>query len=182
MQMDSTGDFDDVKSLVYEFNPSLRVSENKDGVQAMLDYLSFKCGLGTKHYQFNAGSIVTATQYMGDKQELVQNAAKHYITVEAAIKAVVRAALWIGKDVIGLPVDPETDVTVQFEDSYVIDKESERLRDQQEVRDGLLQKWEYRVNGMARMRQQPREWSGLNAPTMNGWGLAVMANAEAETN
>ena len=61
MQMDSADDFDDVKSLVYEFNPALRVAENKDGVQAMLDYLSFKCGLGTKHYQFNAGSIVTAS-------------------------------------------------------------------------------------------------------------------------
>ena len=59
----------------------------------MLDYLSFKCGLGTKHYQFNAGSIVTATQYTGDKQELIQNAAKHYIPVEAALKAVVKDAL-----------------------------------------------------------------------------------------
>ena len=75
----------------------------------------------------------------------VQNAAKHYITVEAAIKTVVQAALWIGKEVVGLTVDPEAVVTVQFEDSYIIDKESERLRDQQEVRDGLMLKWEYRM-------------------------------------
>ena len=171
MQMDGADDFDDMKSLVYEFNPALRVSENKDGVQAMLDYLSFKCGLGTKQYKFNAGSIVTATQYMGDKQELVQNAAKHYITVEAAIKSVVQAALWVGKEVVGLPVDPETPVTVQFEDSYVIDKESERLRDQQEVRDGLLQKWEYRVKWygedeatakkMAGTERTDDEWMGF---------------------
>ncbi|PWM59773.1 MAG: hypothetical protein DBX91_05235 [Subdoligranulum variabile] len=145
MQMGDAEDFDDVKSLVYEFNPALRVAENKDGIQAALDYLSFKVGLGTKHYQFNAGSVVTATQYTGDKQELVQNAAKHYITVEAAIKTVVQAALWIGKEVVGLTVDPEAVVTVQFEDSYIIDKESERLRDQQEVRDGLMLKWEYRM-------------------------------------
>lgn len=145
MTMGDGEDFDDVNSLVHEFNPALRVGENRDGVQAMLDYLSFKCGLGAKHYQFNSGSVVTATQYMGDKQELVQHAAKHYITVEAALKAVARAALWIGREVEGRPVDPETEVTVQFEDGYVIDKESERLRDQQEVRDGLMQAWEYRV-------------------------------------
>ena len=38
-------------SLMIEYNPSLRVAENKDGIQAQLDYLSFKCGLGTKHYR-----------------------------------------------------------------------------------------------------------------------------------
>lgn len=131
--------------LVQEFNPSLRVTENKDGVQAQLDYLSFKCGLGTKHYQFNGGQIVTATQYMGDKQELIQNAAKHYIAVESALKRLVKAILWAGKEVLGLPINPDAAVTVNFEDSYVIDKESERLRDLQEIRDGLMQKWEYRV-------------------------------------
>lgn len=129
---------------VQEFNPALRVQENKDGIQAQLDYLSFKCGFGTKHYQFNSGSVVTATQYMGDKQELVQNAAKHYIVIERALKTLVRAILWAGKEVLGQPVNPDATVTVNFEDSYIIDKESERLRDLQEIRDGIMQKWEYR--------------------------------------
>ena len=135
----------DDNTLIHEFNPAIRVQENTDGLQAQLDYLSFKCGFGTKHYQFNAGSIVTATQYNGDKQELIQNAAKHYIAVETYIKSLVRSILWIGKNICGEPVDPDTLVKVNFEDSYIIDKESERLRDQQEARDGLMQKWEYRV-------------------------------------
>jgi A118 family predicted phage portal protein len=130
---------------VQEFNPELRVQENKEGIQSQLDYLSFKCGLGTKHYQFNAGSVVTATQYMGDKQELIQNAAKHYIVIERSLKALVRAILWAGKEILGQSVDPEATVTINFEDSYIIDKESERLRDLQEIRDGIMQKYEYRV-------------------------------------
>jgi len=133
------------QNAVQEFNPSLRVSENVDGLQAMLDYLSFKVGFGTKHYQFNAGSVVTATQYMGDKQELIQNAAKHYIVIERAIKQLVRAILWAGKEVLGQPVNPDAKVTVNFEDSYIIDKESERQRDLQEVRDGLMRPYEYRM-------------------------------------
>ncbi|HWQ90251.1 MAG TPA: hypothetical protein VN673_01175, partial [Clostridia bacterium] len=133
------------KELIHEFNPQLRVQENIDGVQGQLDYLSFKVGFGTKHYQFNGSSIVTATQYTGDKQELVQNASKHYIAVEAFMKSLVRSILWAGKEVCGQKVNPDAKVTVNFEDSYIIDKESERQRDREDVRDGLMQKWEYRV-------------------------------------
>jgi len=145
-------DKDGKNNLIHEFNPSLRVAENKDGIQGQLDYLSFKCGLGTKHYQFNAGNIVTATQYMGDKQELIQNASKHYINIKDALKSLVRSILWVGKTILNQPVNPDALVTITFDDSYVIDKESERIRDQQEVRDGLKQKWEYRV-----------KWYGENA-------------------
>lgn len=135
----------DGKDMIQEFNPALRVRDNIDGVQAQLDYLSFKVGFGTKHYQFNAGSIVTATQYTGDKQELVQNAAKHYIAVEAFLKSLVRSILWVGKTFCGQGVSPEAEVTINFEDSYIIDKGAERERDRQDVRDGFMQKWEFRA-------------------------------------
>ena len=130
---------------IYEYNPSLRAAENKDAIQAQLDYLSFKCGLGTKHYQFNAGSIVTATQYTGDKQEMMQNAAKHYISVGRALKEIVKAILWAGKEILGADTDPKAKITIDFDDSYFIDAETERMRDLQEIRDGLMQPWEYRV-------------------------------------
>ncbi len=148
------------QNAVQEFNPSLRVAENKDGVQAQLDYLSFKVGFGTKHYQFNAGSIVTATQYTGDKQELIQNAAKHYIVVEKALKDLVRAILWVGKVFLGQPVNPEAKVTINFEDSYIIDKESERQRDLQEVRDGLMQPWEYRMKWHGEDEETAKKMTG----------------------
>ena len=132
-------------TLIHEFNPDLRTEANKEAVQAQLDYLSFKVGLGTKHYQFNAGGVVTATQYMGDKQELIQNASKHYIAVEKFLQQIVQAVLWAGKAILNQGVNPDTQVTVNFEDSYIIDKESERQRDLQEVRDGIMQKYEYRM-------------------------------------
>jgi len=139
------GDIDAEKKLIQEFNPSLRVAENKDGVQAHLDYLSFKVGLGTKHYQFNGDKIVTATQYSGDKQELVQNAAKHYIVVQRWLRSLVKAILWAGREVCGADANPDAVITINFEDGYIIDKESERLRDLQEVREGLMLPWEYRM-------------------------------------
>lgn len=131
--------------LIHEHNPELRVGENVDGIQAQLDYLSFKCGFGTKHYQFNAGQIVTATQYSGDKQELMQNASKHYITLEKALIALCRALLWAGKNVCGQNVQIDTPISVQFDTSFIEDEDTQRMRDLQEVRDGLLMPWEYRV-------------------------------------
>jgi A118 family predicted phage portal protein len=141
-------EFDDAKSMIQEFNPSLRVAENKDGVQAQLDYFSFKAGFGTKHYQFDGGRAnaqVTATEYMGDKQELVQHAAKHCIHVERFLRDIVRAILWAGREICGAQTDPETQMAVNFEDGYLIDSETERARDMQEVSAGLMQPWEYRV-------------------------------------
>ena len=110
-----------------------------------MDYLSFKVGFGTKHYQFNSGSIVTATQYHGDKQELVQHASKHALSVDAAVKGILRAILYEAKDICGAPVDPETQITVKFDDAYIVDPETQKESDRQDVRDGLLMPWEFRV-------------------------------------
>lgn len=147
--------------LMTEYNPTLRVTENKEGLQSMLDYFSFKVGFGTKHYQFNSGSVLTATQYMGDKQELIQNAAKHYIIVEQALQRLIRAILWAGKEILGLPVNPDAKVTVNFEDSYIIDKESERIRAMQEVSAGLMPAWEYRMRYFGEDEKTAKEKVGV---------------------
>lgn len=131
---------------ITEYNPSLRVEENTAGIQAALDYLSLRVGFGTKHYQFNAaGSTVTATQYTGDRQDLVQNAAKHCIAVERHVQQLVRALLWAGKNVLGQPVDPDAPITVEFDDSYIIDKETQKQQFWQYVVAGKFPFWRYLV-------------------------------------
>lgn len=135
----------DTKKFIMEFNPALRVDENTKAVQAALDYLSFKCGLGNKHYQFNSGTVVTATQYTGDQQDLIQNADKHYAVVEQFLISLVRSIIHIGKHLMGADVAENADVEIDFDRSVIIDDTAERLQDMQEVRDGLMAKWEYRV-------------------------------------
>ena len=41
--------------------------------------------------------------------------------------------------------DGEYETTYVWDDSIIVDAEAERLRDQQEVMQGLMNKWEYRV-------------------------------------
>jgi A118 family predicted phage portal protein len=147
----------DKEQLIHEYNPELRVTENKDGVQAQLDYLSFKVGFGTKHYQFNGTTVVTATQYTGDKQDLIQNASKHSIIIEDFLQGIVHAILWAGKTICGQPVNPDAKVTINFEDGYIIDKDSERLRDQGEVRDNLMMDWEFRVKWYGETKEKAKK-------------------------
>lgn len=136
----------DEHTPITEYNPTLRVEENTAGIQAALDYLSLRVGFGTKHYQFNAaGSTVTATQYTGDRQDLVQNAAKHCIAVEQHVQKLVRALLWAGKNVLGQPVDPDAPITVEFDDSYIIDKETQKQQFWQYVVAGKFPFWRYLV-------------------------------------
>jgi len=131
--------------LIKEYNPSLRVDENSLALQKMLDQFSYAIGLGLRHYQFEAGTIQTATEYTGSKQDLVQNAAKEMISVEKALKQITKAVLWIGKNVLGAPVDPDTKITIIADDSYIIDQDSERKRWQEEIKAGIRQRYEYRM-------------------------------------
>lgn len=148
--------------LIHEFNPTIRINENRDGIQALLDYLSFVCGLGNKHYQFNAGSIVTATQYTGDKQDLIQNAHKHYINVEKFLLSVVRSLIDIGNKYFSLGADPNTEIEVQFDKSVIIDESAERMQDIQDVRDGAMALWEYRMKWYSETEEQAKKMVSEN--------------------
>lgn len=136
---------DDGAKLIAEHNPDLRVEDNTNGIQAQLDYLSFKVGFGTKHYQFNSGSIVTATQYTGDKQDLIQNAHKHFIKVEAFLQRLTRTLLHIGHEYIDQRVNPDCGIEIMFDQSPLIDENAERIRDREDVSAGLMMPWEYRM-------------------------------------
>lgn len=147
----------DAKEMISEFNPSLRVEENAQGVQRQLDYLSFKCGLGTHRYQFDGTGVArTATEYVGVRQEMVQHAAKHMIVIEQALKTLCAGILYIGRAFCGLPVSENAQISVVFEDGFIVDKESERERDRQDVRDGLMLPWEYRVKWLGETEEEAR--------------------------
>lgn len=145
----TVGDGDiDGETMIKEHNPSLRTAENAEAVQSQLDYLSFRCGLGTRHYLFSGvqgKAQLTATQYTGERQDLIQNTARHRANAYTFIKGIVKCALWAAKNVLLLPVDTDAEVSVRFDDSYFIDSESERNRDRKEVEMGLMKPYEYRM-------------------------------------
>jgi len=133
--------------MIAEHNPELRSAENAEAVQCQLNYLSFRCGLGAHHYTFSDAegrARLTATQYMGERQDMRQNMAKHQKNVERFLVGAVRALLWCAARVIGLPVDEGAEIRVRFDDSYFTDTESQRERDLRELAAGVLSVEEYR--------------------------------------
>lgn len=134
--------------MYQEYNPSLRVAENAAGLQKMLDMFSLRIGLGAKRYavDISSGMPTTATQWVGERQELVQNATKEMICIERALKEVVHAILWIGKNVLGEKVNPDALITIIADDSYIIDKDTERAQWLQDLQLGIRSKAEYRAH------------------------------------
>ena len=124
---------------------------HSQAVQDALDYFSFKVGLGTHHYQFNAGNIATATQYTGDRQDMVQHANRHQIKIETALLQILRAMLWVGKVLTGAPIDENAAVTINFDDSYISDAETRRQRDKDDALNGFVPKYVYNM-----------EWRGMS--------------------
>ncbi len=140
------GDFAE-NPMITEHNPALRCAENAEAVQSQLSYLSFRCGLGTHHYTFTetmGRSRLTATQYMGERQDMRQNATKHQKNARRFLIGVVRAILYVSNAAFGIPVDANAKITVSFDDTYFTDTESLRARDISELEAGIITAEEYR--------------------------------------
>ena len=135
--------------LIEEHNPTLRTEENRAAVQSQLDYLAFRCGLGAKHYLFGSTdgrARLTATQYMGERQDTRQNIVKHTKNVTSYILAVAKPLLWLAVHRFGYAdVDEAAAISIRYDDSYFTDTEADRARDLREVSAGLMTRDEFRV-------------------------------------
>lgn len=128
---------------IKEYNPDLRVEEDKSGVQFALDLTSFKCSLGTKRYQFNGSTVVTATQYNGDNQDLVRNANKYRRRLDSYIQNICRGLLLFGRILFGQNVTEEDEIKLEDVDGFLVDTESKYNEMRQEVSMGYRSKKSY---------------------------------------
>lgn len=132
--------------MITEHNPDLRSEENAEAVQSQLNYLAFRCGLGIQHYHFRSfqgAAKLTATQYMGEKQDMRQNAAKHCQNLNVFLRRIAECVIRLGCEVYGLNLDG-SGLSVCFDDSYFTDRESDRSRDLHEVELGVMTVAEFR--------------------------------------
>ena len=129
---------DQGENKIEEHNMDLRYEAHEAGVQTALNLLSFKCGMGRDRYNFKDGEVKTATEVVSEKSDLFQSLKKHELLLEGALIGMAQAVA----ELLGLG---EQEVTVNFDDSIIEDTGAEKLRFLQEIRDGVRQKWEYRV-------------------------------------
>lgn len=117
-----------------EVDMTIRAADHELGIQRALDLCSFKCGLGTRRYQFTGSGVKTATEVISDKSDLYQNLKKNELPVKAAIIHMAQAVAFLdGKS-------PDLEVTVDFDDSIIEDTNTTIDRNTKLVQAGLRSK------------------------------------------
>lgn len=114
----------DEKTLVQEYNPEIRTEQITKTIELILSMISLSFGYGTKKYSFENGQIKTATEYIGEKQDEMQELNKQRRQAEAYIKDIIRAALWFSNKFKGTNYDIDEGFIVEFDDSFIEDKQS----------------------------------------------------------
>ena len=151
-------------TLIKEIDMTLRVTEHTDGLQMQLNLLSAKCGFGESHYQYDRGSVQTATQIVSENSTLFRTLKKHEIILESVLKELVKLILTLGRDMLKLPLNPDIEVTIDFDDSIIEDTETEFSRDARLVQMNVMGLDEFRAKWM----HEDLETAKANLPEMVG--------------
>ena len=133
------------RSTVQEITATLRVDQHVSGLQLALDLLGLKCGFGPNHWKFDAGHITTATQIITANSEEYRTQQKHQLVLESLLLRFARMTLRLGRDFLGLELDPDVPVSVDFDRSTVENDGEEFERDISMLEHGILSKEEFRM-------------------------------------
>lgn len=130
---------DKSENKIQEHNMEIRSEAHDTGIQTMLNLVSWKTGSGGKRYVFRRdGQVRTATEVISENSDLYRNLKKHELSLEAALLGMIDSIA----DLLHLGT---VKASVSFDDSIISDTDSDKMTFLQEIRDGVRQKWEYRV-------------------------------------
>lgn len=123
------------KEVLQEYNPVIRIDEITKCFELALSLLSMNFGYGTKKYSFENGQITTATEYIGERQDQMQELNRQRHEAVKYIRDICRAVCWYSNTFHGTGYNADAGVVIDFDDSYVTDKETELER----IRNDALQ-------------------------------------------
>lgn len=151
--------------LIHEYNPDLRIADNETSINLSLNLLAFKMGMG-KYYRFDNGTVVTATQYIGENKDLVSNAKKHRSAVNEYTVGIARAILLVGRLLFNEQVTEEDTITLTDKDGFLISDEELQERYRQDFQAGLMSKKSYLMKARGYSEEQAiKELQEINAET-----------------
>lgn len=138
---------DGSSALIEEYNPDLRIADNRLALDAGLDLLAARVGLGAGYYASGAQGVSsrTATEVIAEQSDLFRNLRKHENAMTPAIKTITAAIIDSARNIIGLPLPDAGAITVRYDDSIIEDTDAMRRRDLTDIAAGLMQPWEYRA-------------------------------------
>lgn len=127
------------ENKIQEVNPQLRVTEHIDGLQSNMNLFSDHCGLGSDRFQFKDGKVYTnTTQVISTNSKLYKNLVKQEKMLRYSMIELVKAVLYCSTG-----SRYEKDVTIDFDDSIIEDKESTRQQAILEFNNNLIDDVQY---------------------------------------
>ncbi len=137
--------FKNTKEAMREVNMELRIEEHETAINNDLNLLSFKCGFGTQYYRFERGSVATATQVISENSDMYRTIRKHEIILRDALTDLIRTIIRLGVTANVSGLVENTDIVIDFDDSIIEDKQTERAEDRKDVAMGAMGLPEYRA-------------------------------------
>lgn len=137
--------FKDTKEAIHESNMTLRVQEHEQAINNDLNLLSFKCGFGTQYYRFERGAVATATQVISENSDMYRTIQKHEIILHDVLVDLLRIIIRLGKTANVPGLVENTGIVIDFDDSIIEDKQTERAEDRKDVSMGVMGLPEYRA-------------------------------------
>ena len=135
-------------AVVTPIDMTLRTAEHNTGIQDQLNILSSKCGFGETYYRFDGGSVATATQVISENSTMFRTIKKMEIVLEQALVELCRILLRIGNTAMNAGLNEDVEISIDFDDSIIEDKQTDFSRDMQLLQAGIMNDWEFRMKWM----------------------------------
>ncbi|MEG2700130.1 MAG: phage portal protein [Hungatella sp.] len=137
------------KEPIKEINMALRIAEHSQAINDDLNYLSMKCGFGTERYRFDTGGIKTATEVISENSDMYRTLQKHELILDSVIRELIHIIISLGITLRNKGLNEDTEITIDFDDSIIEDKQTERSEDRKDVAMGVMGLPEYRAKWYA---------------------------------
>lgn len=135
-------------AVVTPIDMTLRTAEHNTGIQDQLNILSSKCGFGETYYRFDGGSVATATQVISENSTMFRTIKKMEIVLEQALVELCRILLRMGNTAMNAVLNEDVEISIDFDDSIIEDKQTDFSRDMQLLQAGIMNDWEFRSKWM----------------------------------
>lgn len=125
------------------YNPDLRDENYYNGLNKILQRIEDVSGIARGTFSDVNEQAKTATEIINSKQRTYSTVS----TIQRALQAALEELAGVIDDLAtlyNLAPAGEYELNFVWDDSIIVDAEAERMRDMQEVNDGLMAKWEYR--------------------------------------
>jgi len=123
---------------IHEYNPSLRVDDNKAAVEFALSMIGFFCGMGEDRYTFTGGGVKTATEVIAENSDLFRNRKKHLLKLSSSLSKLATGVLYAAQQFLGESVDPSVEISINSDDSVIEDDGAREARGLKLVGAGVL--------------------------------------------